>query len=158
PVWSAELDKTSPSTKPIRYGKAIFVGTKGGSILAFDKDSGKDIWRFKERDSKVQTMLVSDERLIGLFDDGTIFGLSLETGKRMWAVYTNNGLFGQPLLKEGRIFVTSVSGKFYSIAAESGQELWQRPLSFQQNFGLSQPMSFQDGFLLTDKTKLVHLD
>jgi len=73
-------------------------------------------------------------------------------------VYTNNALFGTPLVREGRLFATSASGRFYSIAAQNGQELWQRSLSFRQNFGLSQVMPFRDGFLLADKSKLVHLN
>jgi outer membrane protein assembly factor BamB len=158
PLWTAPLDKATPSTKPIRFGKSIFAGTKTGSVFAFDKDSGQEVWRFKERNSSVQALLVVDERLVATFDDGAILGLSLETGQRLWAVYTNNALFGTPLVKDGRIFATSASGRFYSIAAQSGQEIWQRSLSFRQNFGLSQPMPFRDGFLLADKSKLVHLN
>lgn len=157
-LWTADLGKASPSTKPIRFGKSIFVGVKTGSVYAFDKDTGKQIWKFKERDSSVQMLLVAEDRLIATFDDGAVLGLSLENGARLWAVYTNNGLFGTPLLKDGRLFVTSVSGRFYSIAVQNGQELWQRSLSFRQNFGLSQPMSFRGGFLLADRSKLVHLN
>jgi len=158
PRWTADIQKSDPSTKPIRFGKDIFVGTKLGAIFAFDKDTGKSIWTYAERKSSVQALLVSGERLIVTYDDGTIHGLSLATGQRMWAVYTNNALFGVPLLREGRLFAVSASGRFYCVAAENGQELWVRSLSFQQNFGLSQAMSFRDGFLLADKAKLVALD
>lgn len=156
-IWTANLGG-SLSAKPIRYNRAIFAGLKTGTVFAFDKDSGKQIWKLAERKSAVQALLVAGDRLIATYDDGTIHGLSLQTGHRMWAVYTNNALFGTPLLKDGRLFAVSASGRFYSIAAENGQELWVRSLSFRQNFGLSQPMSYQDGFLLVDKSKLVHLD
>jgi outer membrane protein assembly factor BamB len=157
-LWSAALGKSTLSTKPIRYGKAIFAGTKTGAVTAFDKDTGKQVWQSNERQSGVQALLIAGERLVATFDDGSVLGLSLETGQRMWAVYTNNGLFGTPLLRDGRIYVTSVSGRFYSIAAENGQELWVRSLSTRQNFGLTQPMPWQSGFLIGDHAKLVHLD
>lgn len=157
PIWSADLGG-SVSTKPIRFNKSIFAGLKTGTIHAFDKDNGKPIWKFSERKSAVQALIVAGERLIATYDDGTIHGLSLQTGQRMWAVYTNNALFGTPLLRDGRLFAVSASGRYYSIAAESGQELWVRSLSFRQNFGLSQPMPYKDGFLVADKSKLVQLD
>jgi outer membrane protein assembly factor BamB len=158
PIWTADLQKSDPSTKPIRYGKDIFVGTKLGSVFALDKDTGHQTWRFKERNAGVQSLLVMDDRLLAFFDDGAIFAISLATGQKMWSVYTNNGLFGTPLVKEGRLYVTSVGGGFYSIAGLNGDQLWKRPLSFLQNFGLSQPMSYQDGFLLADRSKLVYLN
>lgn len=157
PIWSANLGG-SLSAKPIRFNRAIFAGLKTGQIFAFDKDTGKQVWKFAERKSAVLALLVSGERLIATYDDGTIHGLSLQTGQRMWAVYTNNALFGTPLLKDSRLFAVSASGRFYCIAAESGQELWVRSLSFRQNFGLSQPMPYQEGFLIADKSKLVHLN
>ncbi len=156
--WTADLGKSSPSARPIRYGSSIYVGTKSGAIHALDKDSGKQNWRHAERKSAVQALLVSGERLIATFDDGSILGLSLSTGQKMWAVYTNNALFGTPLLKEGRLYAVSASGRFYSIAAETGQELWVKSLSFRQNFGLSQVIGFQDGYLMADRDKVVALD
>ncbi len=158
PIWSADLAKSTLSTKPIRFGKAIFAGVKSGSIFGFDKDTGKQIWKIKERNSAVQSLLVAEDRLIATYDDGSVLGLSLETGQRMWAVYTNNGLFGTPLVQSGRLYVTSLSGRFYSIAIQSGQELWVRSLSFRQNFGLSQPMAFRTGFLYADRSKLGFLN
>lgn len=156
-IWSATLGG-SLSTRPIRYNRVIFAGLKTGAIHAVDKDSGKPMWKYAERKSGVQALLVSGERLIVTYDDGTIHGLSLTTGQRMWGVYTNNALFGVPHLREGRLFAVSASGRFYCVAAETGQELWVRSLSFQQNFGLSQVMPYRDGFLLADKAKLVALD
>ncbi len=156
PAWTADLEG-SLSTRPIRYNQSIFAGLKTGQVLAFHKDTGKAVWRLAERKSAVKSLIISNERLLATYDDGTIHGISLETGQRMWAVYTNNALFGTPLLRDARLFAVSASGRFYSIAAESGQELWVRSLSFRQNFGLSQPMTYQEGFLIADKSKLVHL-
>ena len=158
PVWTADLQKTVPSIRPIRFGTHIFVGTKEGLVFAFDKDSGKLSWKAQERKSGVQALIVAPERLVACHDDGSIIGFSLETGAKMWAVYTNNGLFGNPMLKDGRLYVTSLSGRFYSIAAQSGQELWVRSVSFLQNYGLTQPISWKEGMLLGDNSKLAWLD
>ena len=156
-LWTSDLGKSSLSTKPIRFGKSIFVGLRSGTVSAFDKDTGKPVWKVSERKSAVQALLVSGERLIATFDDGAILGLSLETGQKMWSVYTNNALFGTPLLRDGRLYAVSSSGRFYSIAAQTGEELWVRSLSFRQNFGLSQVIPWHDGFLLVDRSLLVML-
>jgi outer membrane protein assembly factor BamB len=158
PLWNAALEKSTLSCRPIRYGKSIFAGTKAGSVYAFDKDTGKQVWGLKERKSAVQALLVAGEKLIATYDDGTVHGLSLEAGNRQWAEYTNNALFGQPLFKDGRLFIMCASGKFYCLAPENGQEVWVKGLSFRQNFGLTQAMPWRDGLPIADHAKLVHLD
>jgi outer membrane protein assembly factor BamB len=157
-LWTADLGKSTLSTKPIRFGKSIFAGLRSGTVFAFDKDTGKTAWKVSERKSAVQALLVSGERLIATFDDGAILGLSLETGQKMWSVYTNNALFGTPLLRDGRLYAVSSSGRFYSIAAQTGEELWVRSLSFRQNFGLSQVIPWESGFLFVDRSLLVSLN
>lgn len=158
PLWTADMAGASVSAKPMRIGRAILVGTKLGTVWAFDKDSGKPIWHFDKKNAKTQSIVLGEDRAYAFFDDGAVVALSLETGQKVWAFYTNNGLFGTPLSKDGRLFVTSVGGNFFSIAALNGQELWRKPLSYRQNFGLSQPLPWRDGYLVTDRTKLVYLN
>jgi outer membrane protein assembly factor BamB len=156
-LWTSDLGKASLSARPIRFGKSVFIGLRSGTVMAFDKDTGKLAWKAAERKSAVQALLVAGERLIVTFDDGAILGLSLETGQKMWSVYTNNALFGMPLLRDGRLYAVSSSGRFYSIAAQTGEELWIRSLSFRQNFGLSQVIPWEDGFLMVDRALIVSL-
>lgn len=157
PLWSADLDKGSVSAKPMRYGSLVLVGTKRGTIFAFDKDSGRGKWRYDKANAAVRALVFGDERLFGFFDDGTVVSISLETGQQMWAFYINNGIFGTPLFKDGRVFVTTVGGSFYSLGALNGQQIYKQPLSYIQNFGLSQPLPWRDGFLITDKSALTYL-
>ncbi|MBN9501107.1 MAG: hypothetical protein BGO01_02930 [Armatimonadetes bacterium 55-13] len=159
PMWTADLLNSSPSAKPIRYGKSILVGTKLGTVFSFDKDSGKQAWKFEKGNASCRAILVGDEgRPVVFFDDGAVICLSNVTGQRMWAYYSNNGIFGTPLYQDGRVFLTSASGNFICLAGLNGQELWKRKLSPRQNFGLSQPLPWRAGYLLADRTKLAYLN
>jgi|GEM_PF-6719331 len=158
PLWTSDMGGGSVSAKPVRTGRAILVGTKLGIVFAFDKDSGKPLWHYDKKNAKTQAIVVGEDRAYLFFDDGAVIAVSLETGQKMWAYYTNNGIFGTPLFKDGRIFVTSAGGKFFSIAGMNGEELWTKSLSYKQNFGLSQPLPWKDGFLVVDQTKLAYLN
>lgn len=158
PIWTSDLGGGSVSAKPVRSGKAILVGTNLGIVYAFDKDSGARLWHYDKKNAKTQAIVLTEDRAYTFFDDGAVIALSLEAGNKIWGYYTNNGIFGTPLFKDGRIFVTSVGGKFFSIAGLNGEELYTKTLSYRQNFGLSQPLPWRDGFLIMDRTKLVFLN
>src|SRR5262249_40507082 len=96
------------------------VGGKGSAVVAFNKDTGKEIWRALDSEEvgyapPLLTTIAGKPQLVVYLSDG-VHGVEPTTGKKLWSqVYPAEGKpsrpatpIGMPLLVDGnKIFVTS---------------------------------------------------
>ena len=162
--WTAPLDTTGPkdlpkavSTRPILVGQTILVGTKAGSVYAINKGDGRGVWHYNKGNASVEGLNLDREHVYAAYDDGAVVALNLDNGQVAWTYYSNSGMFGNPLICQGRLFLGSTSGSVMAVGILNGRLLWRTPLSFQVDFGISQPIAWEDGILVADRSKLIHL-
>ncbi len=98
PVWSrdlpgefgAETPRWGYSSAPLVEGKLLLVdvgGQGGSSVVAFDKKTGKEVWRSqndKAGYSAPLAMTVSGQRQVVFFTGTTLVSLSPEDGTLLW--------------------------------------------------------------------------
>jgi outer membrane protein assembly factor BamB len=118
PLWQAPLGDfvVPPLAVDTRY---LFVITRGGTIVAFDQETGNVRWRFEGRPGRLSG---GPGRLILREPDGTVSSLRVRNGEVRWTTKTSVTGDLPATLDGDRLYV---SGRGLSaIDIDSGRILW----------------------------------
>ena len=112
------------------------MGSQDGTVYAFDRSSGRQIWTFKKaRDARNRPLAVGGLVLIGGFD-GVLDALDAETGKAKWSFragkvdweYRDKFINGRPVVVNGLAVLSSEDHNVYAVDLATGKEAWRRRL------------------------------
>ena len=121
---------------PLLADGKLFVGTESGQVLAFDAESGRELWRDKRSRPTYGPPLFADGVLYLGGQDGALIAYDAETGEKRWRfqcgrtsrsvrdIFVN----GAPTLVNDTLFFSSEDFNFYAVEAASGEELWHLEL------------------------------
>ena len=111
-VWTAAL----PGANHVLVEGARVIGGGRGALVAFDRGSGKELWRLKLPKDHYPTQPVASNGIVLVADDrGPLMGVDLQTGEARGAFDPGSG-FSQPVLALPRVaFVMSNGGALYSL-------------------------------------------
>lgn len=128
---------------------AVGVGDKGGTYRAFDRKSGKELWRAELDHSETaqlggvmttaavhgDTIFVASNqwKAFGFIltgehveqDTSTLYALDAETGKVRWSHELDAPVFGSFAVVNGLLFHPTIRGTLYARDLEKGRELWK---------------------------------
>lgn len=108
----------------------VLVGTLKGWVLAFDRISGKLLWKSRVSSEVLSAPKVSGGVVVVRCGDSRIFGLNVSDGKRKWvyeratpALTLRSGT--GVTLADGVAYVGFAGGKMVALAADDGRVLWE---------------------------------
>jgi len=150
--------------KPIVAYNKVYSASRIGDVVAFEKESGKEVWQadlsdiHNERsfwDSRVSA-LVAGGPIAGLnkifigTESGHVFALDAETGELVWQAKIKGEVITPPAIDSGILVVNSASGILKGFDANTGEELWKveqevPPLTLR---GISTPVIASGGVLV----------
>ena len=170
-IWSESVgdgvenyfSRLSPA---VGYGK-IFAADREGEIVAFNPETGKEIWSTSvSRKSKESSL----SNLYGLFagqvsakisggltvaynsvyfgtEDGIVYSLNHEDGSVNWKTNVPSEVIAEPAADSGILVVNTVSGTLMGLDANTGEIKWQNdsdvpPLTLR---GISAPAASAGG-------------
>ncbi|NRF68602.1 outer membrane protein assembly factor BamB [Aquincola sp. S2] len=157
-VWSARLDGVQfPMQVTVRDG-AFVVASTGGSVVALDAQSGRELWR-GEAGSRVAAGVGSDGRFAAVVTQNNEL-VVLERGKRLWTAALSSRTTTSPLVAGERVFVIGVDRVVHAFDALDGRRLWTyrrtgEPLTLAQPGVLA---AYKDTLLTGQGASLVGLD
>jgi hypothetical protein len=155
-LWSRKLPPLRPAFKetrlqfdrsyePVVAGKKLIVGSsREDCLIAFDTDSGEEVWRaLADGPVRFAPVIMGDRVLFGS-DDGVMRCVKLDDGSQVWskrAVPSNRMLLGNqrlisvwpirggPVAKDGRVYfaagVWPLEGTFvFCWDVATGEQLW----------------------------------
>lgn len=155
-LWSRKLPPLRPAFKetrlqfdrsyePVVAGKKLIVGSsREDCLIAFDTDSGEEVWRaLADGPVRFAPVIMGDRVLFGS-DDGVMRCVKLDDGSQVWskrAVPSNRMLLGNqrlisvwsirggPVAKDGRVYfaagVWPLEGTFvFCWDVAKGEQLW----------------------------------
>jgi outer membrane protein assembly factor BamB len=117
-VWAASIHDSFTSP-PFYADKAVFAGTAGGFLCAFDAATGREKWRYKVGDAVMGTPnridLPEGRKGIVVISqaDGAIHGVDMETGKLAWTTDKVERCDGHPSVGGGRIVLGSCASALH---------------------------------------------
>ena len=140
-IWSATA--SSPVGSIAVGGRAVFAGTRGSTIYAFDAITGQPRWHRATPHAFNTEMVVQGGTLvIGDGSDGYVYAYDAATGTPLWDQHTNGalGLDGADgTVYAGGAIKSDTTGGVTALSADRGTLLWtvEFPANLDTNSNLA---------------------
>lgn len=155
---------------PVVLGSLLIQGNSIDGIVAYDRDSGREVWRLNVLNGiEAGAALVNDRLFFGA-GDGQFYSVNAKTGQVLWTFPTRTENIAEPLLDtaQGVLYFLSGANVVYALDAESGRQLWLYSRQDASNFSIrggSKPalkdghlfVGFSDGTLVSLNAKTGNL-
>jgi outer membrane protein assembly factor BamB len=134
-LWTADLQRME--TTPIISSGRVYALAGNGSVCAFDKDTGRLLWRNQLQGwvFQMSPLASNGEMVFAATDSGLLAAFTARTGKKLWEHNLTDKRFEAPLAyMDGRLYLGEGSAygsgkkKFFCFD-EGGKELWNVSLN-----------------------------
>lgn len=150
---------------PILYKNLMIAGNAFDGLVAFDRDSGHEVWRINISQGVEAGGAVIKDRLFVGSNNGKMYGIDLSTAQILWTFDTKSEIVAEPILNDGILYFLSGGGSVFALDATNGKQLWtynrQDTASTMTIRGASKPalsqgflyVGFSDGSLVSFSAK-----
>jgi len=155
---------------PVVLGNLLIQGNAIDGMIAYDRDSGREMWRLRVLNGVEAGATLINDRLFFGASDGLFYSVNAKTGNVLWTFPTRTENIAEPLLDaaNGVIYFLSGANVVYALDAESGRQLWLYSRQDNSNFSIrggSKPalkdgnlfIGFSDGTLVSLNAKTGNL-
>jgi outer membrane protein assembly factor BamB len=140
-AWASDVGARIRTT-PAISGAFVAVGTMSGHVVALDRRSGGELWRFatkgaaqdfsfKDNDTRsvVTAPIIVGDTVIAGGRDGYIYGIDRRSGKERWRETHDGGSWILGLAGDKSRFYAGGGSAFVIQAADpaTGKEVWRTP-------------------------------
>ncbi|MDQ7075060.1 MAG: outer membrane protein assembly factor BamB [Gammaproteobacteria bacterium] len=164
-LWSAEagsaINKKFIRLNPYASGDRLFTAVPSGRVTAFDRMTGKLMWRVDLNVPLSAGVGGGEGALYVASQDGVVIALDPKQGAELWRVSLNNEVLSAPVPSLGRVIVRTVDGSILALKAESGGVIWRysQPVPPLTLRGTSRPVPVAGGLVSAlDNGKVIALD
>ncbi|WP_341206074.1 outer membrane protein assembly factor BamB [uncultured Psychrosphaera sp.] len=136
------VDNYFSNLSPAAVGDLVFAASRDGEVIAFNKDSGDEVWSTDVRDNPptlwdtLTFTTIAPEKLSGgitaayknLYigtENGDVIALSQATGEILWRTEVKGEVVAPPAAGEGWIAVTTAAGFVAALHPDTGELRWQ---------------------------------
>jgi len=149
---------------PLILKDKIIQGNAFDGIAAFDRESGRTIWRLPVKGGVEGGVTHVNDILFFGGNDGNFYSVSLKTGEVIWKYSVRSETLAPPLLYDGVVYFLTGNNVLRALDAVEGKELWLYSRVDSQSFsvrGASTPvvkdgtlfLGFSDGYLVALNAK-----
>lgn len=127
-VWSVSAgkgqDKRYSKFVPKILGNNIYVADVKGNVFAYNKISGKRLWK-KKIDARVSGAIggAGTVLLLGTYD-AELIALSILDGQEVWRSKASSEILAPPAANQSVAIVQTIDGRVFGYDIETGKELW----------------------------------
>jgi outer membrane protein assembly factor BamB len=111
---------------PAVAGRHVYAVTDDKALLAVDRRTGRDAWRFAKMSSKAAPLRPACGGGGVYVSDGlqTLFALDADTGDCRWAYRSSAARIGPPAYRDGVVYVGDANAAPVALSADRGRVLW----------------------------------
>ena len=109
---------------PIIYKNKIIIGNAIDGLVAYNQESGQEVWRIPIPYGVEASGTVIRDRLFGGSNSGKMYSIDLSLGAVVWTFDTKSEAVAEPLLNDGVLYFISGSQALFALDAVSGKQLW----------------------------------
>ncbi len=126
-LWQVPTGSASANSKIHPFlGSGSVIVAGGTSISAWDKSSGKSIWKHNIGES-ISGGVNGGNNIVFLgTDHGNALALDEKTGKTLWIKHLNAEILSVSAAKNGRIVFRTIDGKLHGLSTQTGDIAWQQ--------------------------------
>jgi outer membrane protein assembly factor BamB len=134
-VWQKEIDHCAPAS-PMLARHVVYqsysvplpcarhAADARGFVVAWDADTGRQLWRFDAAAVETSPLLVGKLLYFGAWD-GMLYALNARTGKVRWTFDASASITSSPAYDGGTVFAGTDDGHVLALDALTGKLLWQ---------------------------------
>lgn len=98
--------------KELGYPKPRFT------LLALDKDNGKEKWRFSELRNCIKlgycsSPVVTSHMIFFGWGEGKFYAFETKTGKKIWEDTLSGDIISSPAIADGNLYISTINGNIY---------------------------------------------
>jgi outer membrane protein assembly factor BamB len=156
--YAGERPQCGSAESPVVDGDLVIVagGGPGQSILAFNKNTGKVVWKSEDATNQYSTpklATILGERQVVFYTKNDLMGISVKDGKRLWrqAVTFHGHNCAQPIVCEDKVYcgaMTDGAGVYQVVKEDDGtfhsRRLWINPM---EDSTCMSSLVLKDGYL-----------
>ena len=108
--------------RPLVSGSVVYASTVAGSVYAFDREDGRELWRFHREDTEIRAApVLADGVLIVASRDGWLYGIDAAAGTERWAQRREGERFlADPLVLESGVILVNHQGDLLRLIPDTG--------------------------------------
>jgi outer membrane protein assembly factor BamB len=123
PAWARGLG-SYVEYPPVYCDGLLYLNTFEGATLAFEAETGKQVWRTRVTGAKPSSPAIAGKRLIVSSNDGSVTAYDRFSGRRLWRLLVGSRVESSPLVVDDDIYVGAADGRLFSVRAETGRVNW----------------------------------
>lgn len=114
--WATRLSEPA-RTMPAVDGRYVCFGTTGGSLVAFDAETGEQEWQRPVNDdqSVLSSPTIADDAVFVGSDNSYLLALDLLTGEELWRFESEAAVDANPSVVDEVVYFADNSGNVYAI-------------------------------------------
>lgn len=98
---------------------------EAGWVMAFDADTGDELWTVPTEFEIVSTPAVTSEAVFIGSSDTNLYCLDTETGEKKWTYETEHYIWSSPSAAYDTVFFGDWDGYLHAVDADSGERSWK---------------------------------
>lgn len=110
--------------QPIAYGNLIVQANAIDGVVAFDRNSGREVWRVEVPNGVEAPAATVNDRMFFGGMDGQFYSVSMKDGSILWTFPTRIETLSEPLIQDGDVFFLTGNNSLYSLDASTGKQNW----------------------------------
>ena len=122
-LWTYQAKRGTESTAAI-VGDSVYLGTKGGGVLALRLSDGKLRWKFTANDSVSASPCVVGNAVYAGDENGAFYAINRANGKLIWKFKTKDKIISSATPAPGVVLVGWYDYNLYCLDAHTGRLRW----------------------------------
>ena len=127
-LWSAKIGDEAEflrvALRPAGDGNRIYAASRDGNVVAFDPETGKQVWRTELGIELSAGPGVGENLVVVAAGDGILIALDAKSGTEKWRANVSGEALSQPVIKNDMVVVITVDSRLRGISAFDGSERW----------------------------------
>ena len=155
--WSYETSEPLLAS-PAVDGERLYLATQTGLIVALDRRSGEELWRYDTGhptgSPATATPAVAGDFVIAAVRPSHVVGLDRGTGELLWERDLKISVMASPIVVDGSVYVGAGDTKLHALDAATGQERW----TFDVRDRVTVPVAYaDDAVVVANEESLIHI-
>jgi outer membrane protein assembly factor BamB len=127
-IWSSTVGAKSEflrvALRPASDGSRIYAASYDGNVMAFDPESGSQVWRSELDIELTAGPGVGEGYLVVVAKDGFAVLLNASTGEEMWRADIAGESLAKPLIKDDSVIIQTIDNRLQALSVFDGRNRW----------------------------------
>ncbi|MEZ5474301.1 MAG: outer membrane protein assembly factor BamB [Steroidobacteraceae bacterium] len=106
-------------------GDRLYAAGHGGDVVAFERETGKSVWRTQTKVRLSGATGVGDDLVVVGSSEGDVIALAIADGAVRWRVKVRGEILSAPAVSANIVVVRTVDGRLRGLAASDGKQIWE---------------------------------